>query len=71
MSFLKSIWNRFWSNPNTTLGGTVVGGAAASIFYYVANQAGCDLTAINWGAVIAFAGAQVMGGLATDNGGAA
>lgn len=68
MNFLKSILDRIWNNPKTTLAGGVIGGTGAAIFHYIASQAGCDFQLIQWADVAIFAAGQLTGGLATDSG---
>ena len=64
------LFARFVKNPKTTLGGTAVGAMLMSVGGYVISQAGCDFSSVQWGVVLSmlFAGPQIVGGSATDNG---
>lgn len=69
MDFLKSLGDRFFKNPKTTMGGLAIGTIAAGIFQYVmVTQAGCHFEDIQIGQALIFAVGLITGGTATDNG---
>jgi hypothetical protein len=65
-----NIFERFFKNPKTTIGGTAVGAMMLGIGAYVINEAHCDFSGVQWTVVLGmlFAGPQAIGGFATDNG---
>ena len=65
--FLKKVSSRF-VNWNTTLFGSGIGLAFASIVMYILNEAGCDFTQVELSGLVTFLGSFLVGGLATDNG---
>lgn len=65
-----NILARLIQHPKTTIGGTAVGAAMLTVGGAIMEQAGCDLSQVQWMPILImlFSGPAVVGGLATDNG---